>query len=145
MRTIEIVDTIEIDCEPRVAASFAFDYANDPFWRHGVLAMRAEGPLQVGVRTYEELRFLGSTYVTVGEITERDEVRLAFRGNNDSSRVDGYRAVEARGSRARVTYALRIHMRGLLAFIAPLLRMIYARRVANDLRRLRSLLTGLSL
>lgn len=141
MKIIEIEDGIEIDCDPCVARSWVLNYANDVRWREGVLVMRADGPIRKGVRTHEELRFLGSTYVTDGEVTECEEGRLAFRGENASSKVEGHRAVEPHGSGARVSYTLRIHTQGFLALFAPLLRMLYARRVAGDLRRLHALLS----
>lgn len=141
MKPIEIVNAIEIDCDPRVARAFVLDYENDVRWREGVLLMRADGPLRAGVRTYEELSFLGSRYVTKGEVTECEQGRLSFRAENASAEVEGYRAVEAHAAGTRVRYALRMHMRGPMALFAPLVRMLYARRVAGDLRRLQALLS----
>src|SRR5512139_2446466 len=139
-KSIRIEDAIELACEPRAATSFAFDVANDVLWRDGVRIMRAAGPVEPGTRTYEELRFLGSTYVTHGEITERDDTRFAFRGQNAASRVEGHRLALPHGTGTRFSYSLRIDTEGFLALLAPLLRLLYARRVRRDLRRLRAIL-----
>jgi carbon monoxide dehydrogenase subunit G len=119
---------------------FLVDVANDPTWRAGVVSMRADGPVVPGTTTLEELTFLGSTYVTRGVVTERSESRLAFRGESDAVRSDGFReAIPERGG-TRVTYVLRLAPSGALRLFAPLLRPIYARRIAGDLVRLKAIL-----
>ncbi|MDF2697157.1 MAG: hypothetical protein K0S65_5540 [Labilithrix sp.] len=145
---MELVDSIVVARPSRQVFDFITDYANDPAWREGVLVMRADGPAIAGTNTHEELEFLGSRYVTKGVVTERSDTRMAFRGESlDQTRgrptvlSEGFReVVPAEGGTSQVTYRLGLELRGALAIFAPLLRPLYARRIARDLVRLKALL-----
>jgi carbon monoxide dehydrogenase subunit G len=137
---MNITSRIEIARPSAEVFGFVANYENDTRWRDGVLTMEARGPIAAGTPTHERLRFLGSTYITEGIITERTERRMSFRGSSASVDSSGYREVEAVGDRTRVTYSLSLRPRGLLRLFSPILRVLYASRVARDLRRLRDLL-----
>lgn len=137
---MNLTNTIHIARPAPEVLAFVTDYENDVRWREGVLDMHARGPVAAGTTTYERLRFLGSTYVTEGVITERTAHRLSFRGASASVDASGYREVHADGAGARVTYSLDLEPRGIMRWFSPILRWLYARRINRDMARLRNLL-----
>jgi hypothetical protein len=132
---MEITHSIRIARPARDVSAFVTDYANDTKWREGVLEMTVRGR-----QTHERLTFLGSTYVTEGEIVEQTERRLAFRGASPDVESHGYREVVDHGATV-VTYSLTLRPKKfLLRLLAPILRVLYSRRVRRDLAALRDLL-----
>jgi len=136
----------EIQRPPQVVFAFAGDYSNDPLWRTGVLHMEYEtdGPPAVGARTREAMRSLGRTAVTVGEITDYSSARTAFRSLSGPVPCDGSREFVASAAGTRFTYSLTIRPAGFLRVLEPLLRLVLARQVRTDLRRLKHLLEAQS-
>ena len=119
--------------------AFAGDYANDPSWRAGVLAMVYEtaGPPGVGSRTRETMRSMGRTVVTVGEVTEYSSARTAFRSVSGPVPCEGSREFAIRPGGTTFTYSLTLRPAGLLRLLGPLLRAAFARQVRGDVRRLK--------
>ena len=94
---MRIERTITIDRPTDAVFAVLADYSRDTVWRAGVTEMTASppGPAQVGTRTHEVLRFLGSTYVTDAAVTAYEPgSELAFRGTGSAGEVAGIRAVE---------------------------------------------------
>jgi len=132
----------EIRRTPQAVFAFAGDYANDPLWRTGVLGMEYEKDRKagIGVRTWETMRSMGSTAVTVGEITEYAPARTAFRSLSGPVPCSGSREFAASSTGTRFTYSLTLHPAGLLRVLEPILRLVFAKQVKMDLRRLKQLL-----
>lgn len=129
----------EIARPPDVVFALAGDYANDPAWRTGVLCMVYETacPPTVGTRTRETMRSLGRTAVTVAELTEYSPSRTAFRGLSGPIACEGSREFSATSMGTRFTYSLTLRPAGVLRVVEPLLRLVFARRIRTDLRRLK--------
>jgi hypothetical protein len=129
----------EIRRTPRAVFAFAGDYLNDPLWRAGVLSMEYEagGAAAIGVRTREAMRSMGRTAVTIAEITDYSPARTAFRSRSGPVPCSGSREFVASASGTSFTYSLTLDPGGFLRVIEPLLRVVFARQVRNDLRRLK--------
>jgi len=140
-----ILDRIAIARTAGQVFSFVSAYDNDVRWRAGVLRMVASGPTAVGTRTRETLKFLGSVYLTDGVVTAYEEGRVDFRGENPSLEASGYREVTPSEAGSIFTYALDLSPRGVLRWMLPLLRPLYAARIRRDLRRLKVLLEATTL
>ena len=132
----------EIRRSPDVVFAFAGDYANDPSWRKGVLAMAYEnvGPPAVGARTRETMRSMGRTAVTVGEVTAYSRTRTAFRSVSGPVPCEGSREFVATPTGTRFIYTLTLRPRGLLRALEPLLKSVLARQIGDDVRRLKQYL-----
>jgi hypothetical protein len=135
-----VTASAEIHCPPDRVFGFAGDYANDPAWRAGVLAMTCEppGPPARGTRTRETMRSMGRTVVTVGEVVEFSPGRTAFRSISGPVPCEGSREFLATpAGTTRFTYTLTLRPTGLLGLLAPILRSILAKQVRADVARLR--------
>ena len=124
----------EIHCPPEAVFAFAGDYANDPVWRTGVLAMSyppGSGP-EVGTITHETMRSMGQTAVTVAEITEYASTRTAFRSLSGPVPCHGFRQFAASPHGTAFTYSLTLQPTGFLGLVEPILRWVLARQVRND-------------
>jgi hypothetical protein len=129
----------EIRCSPDAAFEFAGDYANDPLWRKGVLAMSyaSAGAPRVGATTHETMRSMGRTAVTVAEITEYSASRTAFRSVSGPVPCHGSRQFVANRTGTTFIYSLTLAPTGALLLLEPLLRWVLARQVRNDVLRLK--------
>lgn len=138
----EVSFSAEIRRSPDVVFAFAGNYANDPSWRAGVLSMVYEtsGPPAPGSRTRETMRSMGRTTVTVAEVTEYSPARTAFRSLSGPVPCDGSREFVATTAGTRFTYSLTLRPAGFLRALEPLLRLLFARQVRSDVRRLKALL-----
>jgi hypothetical protein len=125
-----------------VAAVF-FDWTRDREWRPGVRRMEVHpsGPAIVGQRIVEELRFLGSTYVTPTHVDAVHPQRVLWSGGSAQLAIRGWRDVDPTGPEScRVTSVLDIELQGAMRALTPLMAPIYARIAKRDLERLRRLL-----
>lgn len=120
------------------------DYRRDPDWRAAVTAMHVEpdGPVTVGSRIVETLRFGGQTHVTTTTVTSVVAgERLDFEGGNATTIVRGSRIVVPQGTGTRVIQHLElIPRRGPMRLLGPLLAPLYRRVAVGDLEALRNLL-----
>ncbi|UGT40992.1 SRPBCC family protein [Nocardia yamanashiensis] len=118
------------------------DYGNDPKWREGVRTMAPdpEGPVKVGTRTAEQLRFAGRTYRNDGEVVAVEQgVRFEWR---TTSGVDatGTRTVTPLGAdRCEVRLETLLRPRGADRVVALLFGGPLQRNLRRDLHRLRDL------
>ncbi|CAA9229573.1 MAG: hypothetical protein AVDCRST_MAG50-1035 [uncultured Acidimicrobiales bacterium] len=137
--------TIVIDAErdvPRTAAevwAVVADYARDPSWRAGVVAMEPTPPglVRPGTTTREVLRFAGSTRRTEG-IVDVVEPGRTFRWRTTRGvDAEGARTViPLDGASCRVRLELTVRPRGVERLAAPVLKRLLARNLAGDTRRL---------
>ena len=140
---MQLERTITIDRPAQEVFAVLADYSRDTAWRAGVREMTADppGPAQVGTRTHEVLRFLGSTYVTDAAVTAYEPgAALAFHGRGSGGEVSGLRAVEPAGERTRVRWRIEVRMPALKRLGIPIMAPLMARRLDGDLRRLRGML-----
>ena len=144
MFTVSISE--KIGRPPEAVFAFAGDYANDPLWRKGVLAMSYESgvPPAVGTRTRETMRSLGRTAVTIAEITEYSPARTAFRSLAGPVPCNGTREFAASTGGTIFTYSLTLRPTGLLRAMEPILKMVFVQQVRADLRRLKHHLEALA-
>jgi uncharacterized membrane protein len=136
---ITISASAEIGRPPEEVFLFAGDYANDPVWRAGVVEMVYEGgpSAAVGVRTRETMRSLGSTVVTVAEITQYSRSRTAFRSLSGPVACEGSREFAAVPGGTRFSYSLTLRPEGFFRIIGPILERVLERQVRGDVRRLK--------
>lgn len=143
MKTIHLTHTIDLPVRADRAWALIADYPRDPEWRTGVLSMTAspDGEARVGTVTVEELRFGGTTYRNVGEIVAVERGRSLRWRTTEGADADGSRAVEARADgTCRVTLELNVRPTGLERVLSPVLAVMLARNLRQDLARLRALL-----
>lgn len=120
-----------------------FDWTRDREWRSAVrrITVHPSGPAERGQRIVEELRFLGSTYVTPTRVDAVHPQRVLWSGRSPQLSVRGWRDVEPTGpGSCRVTSVVDVQLLGAMAWATPLMAPSYARVVRRDLARLRSLL-----
>ena len=99
------------------------------------------GPVHVGMRTHEVLRFFGRTIEVTAEIVALEPGhRVSFRSLAGPLQAEGDRLVDVAGSGARVTYRAVAHLTGLLGLLAPLVTMSFRSRAQGDLGRLKRIL-----
>lgn len=129
----------EIRRSPEVVFAFAGDYSNDPLWRTGVVSMVYEtsGPPGVGARTRETMHSMGRIAVTVGEVTAYSPTRTAFRSLSGPVPCDGSREFAASPMGTKFTYSLTLRPTGFLRVLEPLLRLVFAKQVRTDVRKLK--------
>jgi hypothetical protein len=142
----EVSCSEEIARPPDVVFAFAGDYANDPSWRAGVLSMVYEtaGSPGAGSRTRETMRSLGTSAVTVAEVTEYSPTRTAFRSLSGPIPCAGSREFMATPTGTRFTYSLTLQPAGALRVLEPLLKVVFARQVRADVQRLKHRLEAVS-
>jgi uncharacterized membrane protein len=135
----EVSYSVEIGRPPEVVFAFAGDYANDPAWRKGVLGMAYEtpGPPAVGTRTRETMRSLGSTAVTIAEVTEYSPTRTAFRSLSGPIPCTGSREFASTSTGTRFTYSLTLRPAGVFRVLEPLLKRVLTGQIQADVRRLK--------
>ena len=135
----EVSCSAEIDRTPDVVFAFAGDYANDPAWRTGVVSMMYEtpGPVAVGTRTRETMRSFGTKAVTVAEVTEYSPTRTAFNSVSGPIPCAGSREFVDTPTGTRFTYTLTLRPVGVFRVLEPLLRLVFARQVGADVKRLK--------
>ncbi|MET9211452.1 MULTISPECIES: SRPBCC family protein [unclassified Nocardia] len=118
------------------------DYANDPRWRTGVVAMTADPPgiSTAATRTTEELRFAGRTWRTRGEVgTVVPGTRLTWRTVSGAD-ADGARTVTALApGRCAVRLDLRVRPHGLQRLFGSLLARMLQHNLTRDVEALREL------
>jgi hypothetical protein len=145
MRTIELINEIDVDVTPEAAWAVVADYGRDPEWRSGVVTMAPSTPGIVtgGTTTAEEMHLAGRTLRNGGRVTSVGPGLRFTWATTSGSDADGARSVEAAGDgRARVRLELRVRPHGVERLLAPVLRRIVARTVAADAERLRVLLAA---
>lgn len=140
MKRITLTDEIELDVPATTAWEVVADYARDPEWRTGVVAMVPDpgGPVRPGTTTAEELRLAGQTWRSDGLVTDVDDGR-SFRWRTTSGAdAHGARAVVPLGAVAcRVRLELEVTPHGPERLLAPLLARLLRRNLRRDLERLR--------
>jgi hypothetical protein len=129
--------TMDLPVPADVVWNVVADYARDPDWRRGV-RMRHEpvGLVRDGTRTFEDLKFLGSTHRTLARI---DQVipGHAFRFRSEDGTVQGYRRVETTAAGCRIVLGISVTVP--VGPMAPIVGWLYRREVRGNLRRLAGL------
>jgi len=95
------------------------------------------GPPAIGARTRETMRSMGRIVVTVAEVTEYSPSRTAFRSLSGPIPCAGCREFSAAPAGTTFTYSLTLRPTGLLRVLEPLLKLVFARQVRADIRRLK--------
>jgi hypothetical protein len=135
-----LTHTTDLDLPAAMVADTFFDWTRDRAWRPGVRRMTVHpaGPAVEGQRIVEELRFLGSTYVTPTRIDATHPQRVLWSGGSAQLTIRGWRDLEPTGpGSCRVTSVVDVRLLGPLAWLTPLMAPLYARVARRDLGRLR--------
>jgi Polyketide cyclase / dehydrase and lipid transport len=144
-RTVEVIESIEIDRSASVVWDAIADYSFDLEWRLGIVEMSPEpaGPPQNGTRIREVLRSSGLTFVTNATVFDVDPgVSYRFSGSGTTGIVSGLRWVEPikSGEHAVFTYRVELQPKRHYRLLRPVLKGALASGMRKDLRRLKSLL-----
>lgn len=137
-----LTHTIDIARPSAEVTPTYFDWTRDREWRSAVrrITVHPSGPAEIGQRIVEELRFLGSTYVTPTHVDAVHPQRVLWSGHSTQLTIRGWRDVEPTGPEScRVTSVVDIELLGAMAWATPLMAPLYARIVRRDLERLRRL------
>ena len=131
--------TIELRAPLVEVWSVIADYARDADWREGVsMEHTPAGLVRDGTRTREGLRMLGSVHLTDAVVSDVVPYR-SFRFVSRDGRVQGARELEARGDLTLLTVSIRVEPPPPMSLFAPLLGLLFRRRVRRDLARLSAL------
>jgi uncharacterized membrane protein len=134
--------TVELDAPLERVWCVIADYACDPSWREGVeMRHSPSGMVRDGTTTFESLRMLGSVHHTEAVVHDVVAGRSFCFASRDG-RVAGTRELEARGAQTLLTVTLRVQPPAAMALFAPLLGLMFRRRVQRDLQRLRALVAA---
>jgi uncharacterized membrane protein len=139
---IRLVEHTEIDRPAAEIWAVVADYGRDPQWRRGVVSMTPTppGPVGVGTTTAEQMRLAGRTLRNLGEVTDVEADRFAWR-TTDGAAAHGSRTVVALApTRSRVELELVVTPKPSERAIAPLVGRLLRRNLRGDLQRLRALL-----
>ena len=99
------------------------------------------GPVHVGMRTHEVMRFFGRTIEVTAEIVALEPGRrVSFRSLAGPLQAEGDRTVDVVSSGSRFTYAAVAYLTGLLGLFAPLVTRSFRKRAKGDLARLKRIL-----
>ena len=142
---IHLRAAIELPVSTSTAWRFIADYAHDVEWRSGVRAMSSEPPgvVVVGAQTAEELRFGGTTYRNLGEVTAVEHERSLSWRTTSGADARGSRSLEPLGGeRCRLTLELTVVPSGRERLLAPILVRLLARNLRRDVRRARDVLAS---
>ena len=138
---VKVSTEVEAPAE-RVFAVLA-DYGVDPEWRKGVIDMSPSTPgvARRGTTTKETIRFLGSTMVTPGRVTDVVDGRvLAWEARGEKVEASGTREVVPLGDgSSRVVDALDARFNGPRRAADRVLERVARRQARGDLERLKRL------
>ena len=140
---MQIVRSTTISRPADQVFTFVSTPENDPKWvpvslRH---EKTSPGPMQVGTRTEEHLRFMGRGMRYVWEVTAyKPPHLLAYRTISGPMPVTLRLALEPAGSATRLTLGSEVALPGLLKLASPALQWVVARQFEGQLRTLKSLL-----
>jgi uncharacterized protein YndB with AHSA1/START domain len=118
---------------------------NDPKWvpvslRH---EKTSPGPMQVGTRTEEDLKFLGRGMRYVWEVTAYEPPHLlTYRTIAGPLPFTIRLALEPAGSATRLTLGTEVDLPGLLKLVSAALQWVIGRQFEGELRTLKGLLEG---
>ncbi len=145
-RVVNISESITLDLAAAELWNFVQDYTNDTTWRTGLSVMTPTPPglPQPGTTVHEVVSKLGSTYVTHSIVTDIGPgYRYRFAGDGDAGRIHGGRSVtDAPDGGATFVYEIDLHLDGVRAALAPMIRTAVVRGLRRDLRSLRSVLAS---
>lgn len=142
--TIEFSAAAEAAVPAERAWAVLADYARDVEWRRQVVAMTPSppGPVHPGQATAEVLRFAGRTLRNDGEVVQVGDLRFTWRTTSGVD-AEGAREVRPLGpDRCRIALRTRVRPTGAERYYAPLARIVLARGLRTDLRRLVEIAEG---
>ena len=83
------------------------------------------------------MRSLGSTAVTIAQITEYSTSRTSFRSLSGPVACEGTREFAGTPAGTRFSYSLTLRPAGFLRVLEPILKLVLLRQIRGDLRRLK--------
>ena len=114
-----------VDARPDAVFTYVADFRLAPEWRGEVLEATAEPdtPVRLGSRLHEVARIAGRRVVTDSVVDSYDPGRhFSFAHVAGPMPVAGEYLVEQAPSGSRLSYTLRVELRGLWRLAAPVLR-----------------------
>jgi uncharacterized protein YndB with AHSA1/START domain len=143
--TVRLSTEVTVDRPAAEAWQVVADYARDPQWRHGVLAMvpTPAGLVTLGTTTAEEMRFAGRTMCNLGEVVALVPGRTFSWRTTEGAAARGSRTVRPLGpGRCTVRLELEVDPRPSERPLLPLLRRMLRRQLEADGRALAALVTA---
>jgi len=118
--------------------AYASDFNRAYEWRDEVKASRATpaGPMRLGTQLHEESVLAGRRVVTESVVDAYEAPhRFSFAHLSGPMPVSGEYVFEAADGGARMTYTLRVRLRGGWALLAPLFRLTGGRTMERSLAK----------
>jgi uncharacterized protein YndB with AHSA1/START domain len=140
---MQIVRSTTISRPADQVFTFVSTPENDPRWvpvslRH---EKTSPGPMQVGTRTEEHLKFMGRRMRYVWEVTAYNPPHLlAYRTISGAMPFTLRLALEPAGSATRLTLGSEMELPGLLKLASPVMQWVVGRQFEGNLRTLKGLL-----
>jgi hypothetical protein len=128
---------------PGTVFKFTSNYENDPEWRSGVISMTHDpkGPVHLGMKTHEEMRFFGRKIQVTAEIVAVESERLtSFRSLTGPIKVHGDRIFSSVKEGTLFTYTAVAELNGVFGLLSPIVVKSFMKRATGDIDRLRTIL-----
>lgn len=140
---IVISQNIKINSSADKIFNFVSNYEKDVMWRKNVKRMKVTGRKAgiVGSTTEEVLKFLGSTYLTVSEISEFEkDKKISFRSLMGKVKSTGYRQLYGQNGNTELKYYLEIEPAGMMKLTGGVLKYFFNKQLTKDLLTLKNIL-----
>lgn len=114
---IKVIHRVHFHCSPATLFAALTDFPNAPKWQPAVLEERAltDGPLQVGVKTYQKRLFRGKAIESICEIVEfEQDHKMVCRREGE---VQTSYFLEPDGDGTWLTFSIELKGKGLMWFL----------------------------
>lgn len=137
---MRFVEEFDVTASPGEALAFIADFANLQQWDSSVTQVEydSDQSFGVGAKYQVTLMFAGREQRMEYRVMQYVAGEFAeLRGENDSSVAVDRVTVKAKGDGARVTYEADIRLSGWVAWLDPILALVFAPTVKRAVRSMR--------
>ncbi len=137
---MRFVEEFDVTASPSEALAFIADFANLQQWDSSVTQVEydSDQSFGVGAKYQVTLMFAGREQRMEYRVMQYVAGEFAeLRGENDSSVAVDRVTVKAKGDGARVTYEADIRLSGWVAWLDPILALVFAPTVKRAVRSMR--------
>lgn len=143
---MRVVESIHVEAPPQDVWAVVSDLRTHPEWRPALVELRqvSDGPLAVGSRVREVLRWRGRTIELADVVTALEPPhRLGIRGGWKAADFELDLLLEPSGGGTQVTMDWPLHPKSLLMkLVAPFLAGAMRRSTREELEHLKALVEG---
>jgi hypothetical protein len=135
---LTFVRSVTVACSVPDTFAYASDFNRAYEWRDEVEASRATpaGPMRLGTQLHEESRLAGRRVVTESVVDAYEPPhRFSFTHLSGPMPVSGEYVFESADGGTRLTYTLRVRLRGGWVLLAPLFRLTGGRTMQRSLTK----------